>query len=188
VHERVSRLEAQMLQETALSSAQTDWGEAAVGERPVCPNCGTALQSRGKGSERCRAEEDKRSHSPAAMEAAPTVRWGFSPLDEHLALPPGSLTPRQQEHLVHLASWMPFKRAAQMLEALTGVQVSEATARRQTEQAGRIYEELQNEASRRATNAKEQETAPPSKLAPLVPTGHVCLCCTANGLRCALWP
>src|ERR1700730_9531213 len=48
VHERVSRLEAQMLQETALSSAQTDWGEAAVGERPVCPDCGTALQSRGK--------------------------------------------------------------------------------------------------------------------------------------------
>lgn len=40
---------------------------------------------------------------------------------------------------------MPFARAGQMLHALTGVQVSEATVRRHTEQAGLVCEALQNE-------------------------------------------
>jgi hypothetical protein len=48
VHERVSRLEAQMLQETALASEHTDWGQTPSEERPRCPHCGTALQARGK--------------------------------------------------------------------------------------------------------------------------------------------
>lgn len=38
---------------------------------------------------------------------------------------------------------MPFKQAAQMLGALTGIQVSQATARRQTEAAGAAYEAVQ---------------------------------------------
>jgi hypothetical protein len=38
---------------------------------------------------------------------------------------------------------MPFERAAQMLEYLLGVQVSEATTRRQTEQAGELAEAVQ---------------------------------------------
>src|SRR5258708_19468212 len=53
------------------------------------------------------------------------------------------LTPRQHEHLVHLATYMPFERAAQMLEAILGVQVSEATVRRWTEQGGAHYEAVQ---------------------------------------------
>lgn len=65
------------------------------------------------------------------------VGRGFFPLDEELGLLPGnSLTPRQQEHLVHLSSWMPFEQAGKMLECLLGVRVSEATIRRQTETAG----------------------------------------------------
>ncbi len=52
------------------------------------------------------------------MGPAQTVGQVFFPLDEELALQPGSLTPRQQEHLTHLATWMPFERAAQMLERL----------------------------------------------------------------------
>jgi hypothetical protein len=81
------------------------------------------------------------------MEPVPPVGQGFFPLDEELALLPGSLTPQQQEHLAHLASWMPFARAAQMLERLLGVQVSEATVRRSTEQAGAAYEQEQTQAS-----------------------------------------
>jgi len=78
------------------------------------------------------------------MAPVPPVGQGFFPLDEQLALPPGSsLTPRQQEHLVHLSSWMPFERAAQMLQCLLGVQVSEATTRRQTEQAGACAQAVQ---------------------------------------------
>jgi len=72
------------------------------------------------------------------------VGQDFFPLDEELALPPGSsLTPRQQDHLVHLSSWMPFERAAKMLECLVGVRVSEATTRRQTEQAGALAQAVQ---------------------------------------------
>lgn len=77
------------------------------------------------------------------MAPAPLVGPGFSPLDEELALLPGSLTPRQQEHLVHLASWMPVARAAQMLERMLGVQVSEPTVRRQAEEAGAQMEAVQ---------------------------------------------
>jgi hypothetical protein len=86
------------------------------------------------------------------MEPAPTVGRVFFPLDEELALQPGSLTPRQQEHLAHLATWMPFERAAQMLERLLGVQVSEPTVRRGTLRAGALYEARQT--------AQSQQTSP----------------------------
>lgn len=72
------------------------------------------------------------------------VAPAFFPLDEQLMLVSGSLTPSQEEALVRLASWMPFRRAAQMLEALLGVQVSEATVRRHTEQVGQVCQELQD--------------------------------------------
>ena len=48
VHERLSRLEAHMLQETTLASDLTDWQQGADSERPSCPNCGTPLQARGQ--------------------------------------------------------------------------------------------------------------------------------------------
>jgi hypothetical protein len=67
----------------------------------------------------------------------------FFPLDEELGLLPGTLAPRQQEHLVHLASCMPFKQAAWMLAALLGVQVSTETVRRLTERMGACAEAAQ---------------------------------------------
>jgi hypothetical protein len=70
------------------------------------------------------------------MQCARPARSGFSPLDEQLGLVPGTLTPRSQDHLTHLAMWMPFERATQMLKALTGVQISEATARRNAYRVG----------------------------------------------------
>lgn len=73
------------------------------------------------------------------------VEQAFFPLDEELGLQPGSFTPRQLEHLVHLSLWMPFGKAAKLLGEVTGVQVSEPTARRQTEMAGAAYEQWQNE-------------------------------------------
>src|SRR5260370_25807514 len=42
------------------------------------------------------------------------------------------MTPRAEETLVRLASWMPFEPARELLEDLLGVQVSKATARRAT--------------------------------------------------------
>lgn len=74
-----------------------------------------------------------------------SVRGVFFPLDEELGLLPGSLTPKYQEHLAHLGSWMPFERAREMLERLLGIQVSEPTVRRGTEQAGAWYEARQTD-------------------------------------------
>lgn len=51
----------------------------------------------------------------------------------------------QHEHLVHLALWVSFPKAVKLLTKLMGVHVSEATARRQTEEAGAAYEALQTE-------------------------------------------
>lgn len=93
------------------------------------------------------------------MEPAPTVGRVFFPLDEELALQPGSLTPRQQEHLAHLAIWMPFERAAQMLERLLGVQVSEPTVRRGALGAGALYEARQT--------AQSQQPAQASRAVPI---------------------
>ena len=46
--ERLSRLRARMLQDTALASSQTDWNERPKTQRPTCPQCDTYLVSRGK--------------------------------------------------------------------------------------------------------------------------------------------
>jgi hypothetical protein len=77
------------------------------------------------------------------MAPARPVGQDFFPLDEELGLLPGSLSPQFQDHLSRLAAWMPFDQAAEMLAALTGVQVSEATTRRQTYTAGAAYEGVQ---------------------------------------------
>jgi hypothetical protein len=48
----------------------------------------------------------------------------------------GGLTPRAEETLVRLASWMPFASAQELLHDLLGIQVSKATARRATLHSG----------------------------------------------------
>lgn len=94
------------------------------------------------------------------MEPVPPAGWGFFPLDEQLALMTGSLTPMAEEHLVRLAAWMPFGRAAQMLQALTGVQVSEATVRRRSEQMGKVVQEHQDEQSQVQASVPSQQKSP----------------------------
>jgi hypothetical protein len=66
------------------------------------------------------------------MEPALPVGEAFFPLDEELGLVSGGLTPRGEETLVRLASWMPFEQAREVLQDLLGIQVSKATARRAT--------------------------------------------------------
>lgn len=48
VHERTTRLEAHLLEDTAQASASREWSGKEEQERPPCPVCGTALQARGK--------------------------------------------------------------------------------------------------------------------------------------------
>jgi RNase P subunit RPR2 len=48
VHKRISRLEAQLIQDTAQESQNRAWSGASKQERPPCPVCNTPLQARGK--------------------------------------------------------------------------------------------------------------------------------------------
>ena len=70
------------------------------------------------------------------MAVAQPVEWAFFPLDEQLGLSRAGVTPRAEETLVRLASWMPFEAAQELLHDLLGVQVSKATARRATLASG----------------------------------------------------
>ena len=80
------------------------------------------------------------------MEYVQGVVLDFFPLDEELELLPGGLTPHAHESLVRFGTWIPsFKQAAKELEATLGVNVSEATSRRQTEAAGAAYEVVQQQ-------------------------------------------
>lgn len=86
--------------------------------------------------------------------------WGFSPLDEELALLPRSLTPTSHEYLVHLAAWIPFAHAAKLLERLVGVRVSATTVRRLTEAAGATLEQGQTATSQRDMKRDETTSLP----------------------------
>ncbi len=70
------------------------------------------------------------------MPVARVVASGFFPLDEELGLLPGKLTPRLQQSVVRMGTWMPFETAAGELEYLLGVTLSEPRVRRLTEKAG----------------------------------------------------
>ena len=78
------------------------------------------------------------------MEYVRNAGRAFSPLDKELGLLNGELTPRLQESLVRLSTWMPFGRAAKELRHFTRVEISEATARRITEGAGSDYVGVQS--------------------------------------------
>lgn len=74
---------------------------------------------------------------------------GFFPLDEALELVPGYLTPHGHECLVRLSAWMPFEKAAELLEDMLGIRVSKGVGQRYSEAAGAAYEQMQTEAVER---------------------------------------
>ncbi len=89
---------------------------------------------------------------------------GFFPLDEQLGLLSGGLTPRAEELLVRLSTWMPYESARELLEDLLGVRVSKATARRATMATGQAelavweaqVERLKQEAPQAPAGAEKQ--------------------------------
>jgi hypothetical protein len=70
------------------------------------------------------------------MAPARPVGSAFFPLDEQLGLGSAGVTPRAEETLVRLSSWMPFESAQELLQDLLSVRVSKATARRATLASG----------------------------------------------------
>jgi len=93
-----------------------------------------------------------------------TVAKAFFPLDNQLALLPGRLTPLLQDHLAHLGSWLPFAKAAALLECFTHTQVSESTAQRHTETVGMAYEAVQHSEIEQIEQTWPEVEAGPDKL------------------------
>jgi hypothetical protein len=67
----------------------------------------------------------------------------FFPLDEELQLVAGPFTPTLVESIVRLGTWMPFGSVTKGIAYFCHVGVSEATARRKTEEAGAAYVDVQ---------------------------------------------
>lgn len=99
------------------------------------------------------------------MEPVQSAGRVFSPLDEELALLPGTLAPRQQGHLVQLGSWMPFRHASRVLHDLLGVYVSPEAARRLCEEVGRRVEEKQTAEAKDPWKEEVTTAESPSRLA-----------------------
>jgi hypothetical protein len=97
------------------------------------------------------------------MEHAPNVKQVFFPLDEELRLLPGKFAPRQYEHLVHLACFMPFDKAAQMMEEIVSVHTNEETARRLTEQVGSWMEAAQTAEVEAEEDLEREDEQPPER-------------------------
>ena len=97
------------------------------------------------------------------MPCARPVRSGFFPVDEELALLPGQLTPRLQQSVVRLGSWLPFAQAAEAWQCFMGVQVSEPTVRRVTERSGAASITVQT-----AAVETIEQTLPPAPAGPPV--------------------
>lgn len=92
------------------------------------------------------------------MRPAPLARRGFFPLDEELKLVPGEFTPSIVESIVRLGTWMPFVPVTEGLAYFCKVNLSEATARRKTEQAGHAYVAVQTA----QVEAIARDESPPS--------------------------
>jgi hypothetical protein len=77
--ERLGRLRARMLQDTALASASSDWSEAAPENRPVCPLCGTLLVARGKKTRRVQTQGGQEVVFTRSYGVCPTCESGLFP-------------------------------------------------------------------------------------------------------------
>jgi hypothetical protein len=80
VHERMSRLEARLLQDAALASRTAgDWNEAPEGDRPCCPVCQTPLQGRGKHARRLQGTGGQEVRLVRSYGTCPTCGVGLFP-------------------------------------------------------------------------------------------------------------
>ena len=79
VHARMNRMEAQILQETAQASRKTDWSNEPKEQRPTCPNCGTALQPRGKRKRELQGRGGEAVHLERTYGTCPSCGMGLFP-------------------------------------------------------------------------------------------------------------
>jgi hypothetical protein len=79
VHERMSRLEAQVLQDAAQASKSREWSGTAAQERPKCRVCQTPLQARGKRSRKLQGAEGQEVTLTRDYGTCPNCGEGFFP-------------------------------------------------------------------------------------------------------------
>src|SRR5258708_7848043 len=125
-------MRARMLENAAMTSESV---EIEAGQMR-CPECGTGLESRGKRKRKLKTTHNQEITLLRSYAQCPKCKAGFPPLDRELELLSGELTPQLQQSIARLATWMPFRRAVAEIKHFTRVEVSEATVRRITEQAG----------------------------------------------------
>lgn len=78
VQERLSRLEAQMLQDVAQESSQRDWNPASE-EAPRCPVCETAPHKRGKQTRSLQGRGGKEIRLERSSGTCPVPQTGLFP-------------------------------------------------------------------------------------------------------------
>ena len=77
--ERLARLRARMLEDLALASAAADLSAAAEQPPAVCPECGSALESRGQKLRQLRTHADQPLSLWRSYGVCPTCQVGFFP-------------------------------------------------------------------------------------------------------------
>lgn len=76
--ERLARLRARMLEDALLVSRAADW-EAESGANPVCPQCGTLLDRRGKETRELTTQHDQVLRLERRYAICPKCQTGLFP-------------------------------------------------------------------------------------------------------------
>ena len=76
---RLSGMRAQMLTDLAQRSPKQDWSGQELGKRPVCPQCGAALQARGKHERRLATQGGQEVKLSREYGTCPRCGSGFFP-------------------------------------------------------------------------------------------------------------
>src|SRR5438105_11290296 len=108
VDERINQLRAQLIQDVVQMGETEDWSQKPEEERPRCATCGKPLWARGEQTRWIQTTGGEAVKLTRTYGTCPACGVGFFPLDEQLGLGSAGLTPRGQETLVRLATWMPL--------------------------------------------------------------------------------
>lgn len=77
--ERVSRLQARMVQDVAIASPAADWRSLPQEERPTCPNCANVLIPRGKRKRRLQGSGGREVELSRSYGTCPHCGMGLFP-------------------------------------------------------------------------------------------------------------
>ena len=79
VDERLAGLRARLVEDVALRSARAELAALPAGERPVCAQCGTILEARGKKTRRLTTRHNQVVRLERSYAVCPTCGGGLFP-------------------------------------------------------------------------------------------------------------